>query len=73
MKLFKWWWKWRRLSKLYARVLGYFWLPCPICKKYFGGHEWLPGNDLNDLNGSGRGQGVCPRCGPEARRLNEAK
>ena len=22
----------------YARIFGYFWLPCPICGKMFGGH-----------------------------------
>jgi hypothetical protein len=21
----------------------YFWLPCPLCGMYFGGHEWLAG------------------------------
>lgn len=25
--------------KLRATLLGYFWLPCPICKEMFGGFE----------------------------------
>ena len=29
----------RILAKLYADFFGYFWLPCPICGKFFGGHE----------------------------------
>lgn len=29
----------RTLHRIYAKVMGYFWLPCPICGKYFGGHE----------------------------------
>lgn len=29
----------RILNRLFAWVFGYFWLPCPICKKMFGGHE----------------------------------
>lgn len=29
----------RFLNRVYAFVFGYFWLTCPICKEYFGGHE----------------------------------
>jgi hypothetical protein len=29
----------RILHRLYARLMGYFWLPCPACGKMFGGHE----------------------------------
>lgn len=24
---------------IYAKILGYFWLPCPRCGRMFGGHE----------------------------------
>lgn len=30
---------WERLRELYANLFGYFWLPCPVCKRMFGGHE----------------------------------
>lgn len=30
---------WRWLNRLYAAVMGYFWLPCPRCGRMFGGHE----------------------------------
>lgn len=29
----------RFLNRIYARLHGYFWLPCPNCGRYFGGHE----------------------------------
>ena len=29
----------RKLNEVYANLLGYFWLPCPICGQEFGGHE----------------------------------
>jgi hypothetical protein len=29
------WWLHRR----YAWAAGYFWLPCPVCGREFGGHE----------------------------------
>lgn len=31
----------RMINELYAKLNGYFWLPCPVCKNNFGGHEWL--------------------------------
>lgn len=29
----------RFLKKIYARAMGYFWLPCPVCGEHFGGFE----------------------------------
>jgi hypothetical protein len=29
----------RGFHKLYANLMGYFWLPCPVCGEMFGGHE----------------------------------
>jgi hypothetical protein len=29
----------RILHRLYAHLFGYFWLPCPLCGRMFGGHE----------------------------------
>lgn len=55
----------RWYHKMYARFNGYFWLPCPICGKEFGGHEW---RDLDGLpsvisdGAPGRGRGICPTC-----------
>lgn len=56
----------RRLHQLYAWALGYFWLPCPLCRRPFGGHEW------RDIDGQvssvprpaapGTSWAICPRC-----------
>lgn len=53
----------RRLNRLYACLWGYFWLPCPICRQMFGGHE--VGHD-SLMDGPGHGWGVCWVCSPEA-------
>lgn len=29
----------RWLNRWFARIAGYFWLPCPRCGLMFGGHE----------------------------------
>jgi hypothetical protein len=56
-------------QQAYARAFGYFWLPCPICGKMFGGHETADGGFLMDSwNG---GQCVCSECNDEAHRRNE--
>lgn len=35
----------RWMHRVWARLTGYFWSPCPLCRQMFGGHEWrsLPG------------------------------
>jgi hypothetical protein len=56
---------WRQAHRLYAFLLGYFWVPCPLCGRYFGGHEW---RDINGLPSSipagdpGISKGICPKC-----------
>lgn len=57
------WWHWLR-----AHVCGYFWLPCPICNRYFGGHEH--GASLMTSWGSGFGTCADPACKAEAQRRN---
>jgi len=58
----------RLWHRFYAWVFGYFWLPCPLCGRYFGGHEKGTG-DLMDCWNSGRT--VCPDCAKEAERHNK--
>ena len=42
-------------------VLGrYFWAPCPICRKKFGGHESVDGDSLFITPYEGRA--VCANC-----------
>lgn len=65
----------RQFNEMYARSNGYFWLPCPSCKQFFGGHESLtlkgyessipnPGQTIDYFfNGNGiTGTGICPDC-----------
>ena len=55
----------RFIQAFYAFINGYFWLPCPLCGKYFGGHETAK-DDL--YIGWGKGRCVCKECGEEAER-----
>jgi hypothetical protein len=56
---------------MYAKANGYFWLPCPNCGSYFGGHEWLPDKEhkssipvLNEEQPEmgEKGESICPAC-----------
>ena len=60
----------RKLERNYARDNGYFWLPCPICGEYFGGHEimWLVdffpqvSTFVDSQDTPGNGRAICPDC-----------
>lgn len=54
----------RWLHMLYAFLHSYFWLPCPICGKRFGGHEWETNSEL--YVSPGLYEGVCRNCKEEA-------
>lgn len=62
----------RWLQKVIAWFGGYFWLPCPICLKNFGGHEWADGHH-GLYNGDGTYTCVCPNCEEKAKKLNILK
>ncbi len=57
----------RFIAQLIAFFQGYFWLPCPICQKYFAGFE-DGGFLMTHVSG---GWGVCPDCADEAERINK--
>ena len=57
----------RWLNKLYAWIRGYFWQPCPICGRMFGGHEIA---DFSLLESKYLGGLVCKKCNDEARKRN---
>ncbi len=61
-------WKIRWLSHFYAKITGYFWLACPICGYYFGGHE-CTGDYL--MTGLHTGKAVCSDCIVEVQRRNQ--
>ena len=51
----------RWVHHLWANWNGYFWLPCPLCGGFFGGHEDWEG--VIPVGGQpGTYQGVCPEC-----------
>ena len=58
----------RWLHRFYAWLGGYFWLPCHLCGRNTGGHEWKDRNGLSssvttEVRPGGRtGKGICPAC-----------
>jgi hypothetical protein len=55
----------RWLHHIYALLGGYFWKPCPLCGRPFGGHQWRDRGGLSSCTPSGeRGKfvGICPDC-----------
>jgi hypothetical protein len=57
--------RWRAVHRIYAALHGYFWLPCVLCGRYSGGHEWRDidgkSSTLWDADGC-HGKGICPVC-----------
>jgi hypothetical protein len=53
-------------NQVRAAMGGYFWLPCPLCGKEFGGHQW---RDYDGKKSTVRcrksrstAHGICPDC-----------
>lgn len=63
----------RFLSRIWAFMGGYFWLPCPICRENFGGHEWgtVNGYPIAVQDSDGHGKGVCQNCVIKALEINQ--
>ena len=61
------WRRFRTLNCIYAFIFGYFWVPCPLCNKKFGGHEWIGSLQTSP----GGGVGVCCNCSEKAELLNK--
>jgi hypothetical protein len=59
----------RWLNHLWAGLAGYFWLPCPLCGKEFGGHEW-DGRSICGPQPDGHGIGYCWRHDYDEIRVN---
>ena len=59
----------RVIHRIYARLFGYLWLPCPVCGKEFGGHEHVWAIPLIGPTGA---MGVCSHaCGRKAQKMND--
>ncbi len=64
----------RWMHRLRAWAGGYFWLPCPLCRRPFGGHEWrstagkpasIPAPDVchcGHEHAPNTNVGICPAC-----------
>jgi hypothetical protein len=59
----------RSVSKLYAGLFGYFWVPCPVCGVEFGGQEWtgIRGrvghfSSIPDGGSRSMSRGICAAC-----------
>lgn len=53
--------RFRSFHKWYAERNGFFWLPCRVCSRPFGGHEI--GCSIPDPErGPGAGVMICPAC-----------
>ena len=58
------------MKKLIAYLLGYFWIPCPICNEYFAGFEISKYSLKIDENNS---KCICKKCTYTAIALNAIK
>lgn len=54
--------KFRTLNKWYAKLFGYFWIPCPVCGEAFGGHEWKIEKHRWIPDDAYTGFVICPNC-----------
>lgn len=48
--------------RLYAGLMGYFWIPCPLCGDPFGGQETTGAAIGKAGRPPNEGMCVCPRC-----------
>jgi hypothetical protein len=59
--------RFRLFNKLRAKWGGFFWIPCPLCGREFGGHEWRnidrkPSSIPHPDGRPGHGTAICPDC-----------
>lgn len=62
----------RTLHRSFAWLFGYFWLPCPVCGRMFGGHEIANYSTAALIAEDGTADCVCPdpQCSHDAAVLN---
>lgn len=54
----------RAPHKAWAREHGFFWIPCCLCGREFGGHE-IVDTIPDPERGPGAGKSICPVCTAE--------
>jgi hypothetical protein len=57
----------RRAHERFAVDGGFFWAPCVLCGRMWGGHEWRdidgkPSEVFLDPDEPATGTGICPQC-----------
>jgi hypothetical protein len=59
----------RFIHRWWAKINGYFWIRCPICQRYFGGHE---NNPISLIDQKNKGWMICrdPACTEKAKKRN---
>mgnify|MGYP001566530485 CR=1 FL=1 len=62
----------RIFHRFYAWLFGFFWLPCPVCGRMFGGHEIINVSVGYLVCDDGHHRVVCPdqQCSHDAAVLN---
>ena len=55
----------RTFHRLWAWFASYFWIPCPLCGEFFGGHE-ISDLYLVPATEDSNGKCVCKDCGVQA-------
>lgn len=63
----------RWMHKIYAKSMGYYWLPCPLCGKYVGGHEFDFSKNGALIIEPGEAWTTCSGCKEKAERINISK
>lgn len=53
--------RWRRFHRWYARSHGYYWMPCVLCGRPYGGHE-AGGSIPDPTRESTYGRSICSQC-----------
>ena len=61
--------KYRLYNWFKAFFSGYYWKPCPLCQKKFGGHENKDDCDL--MTSQSSGTSACQECYEIVQRLND--
>ena len=57
----------RAVHRVYANAMGYYWLPCVLCGREYGGHE-IGGSIPDPTEGLGWSICICPFCTIERNR-----
>ena len=69
-------WLNRVANRIYAIARGYYWLPCPVCGRMYGGHESnLKHEGVYKQHWGGTSIAICgdPACAKQADEINRGK